>query len=593
MDLSALEGLERESVLQVLQRDKVLRSLEEERIRRMRSDLQEIRRKGAKSFARQYSERTCARCQRPLGRLWDSGATCRGCSHRICSKCRITSPAHGWECTVCHAYRDLKIKSGEWFLEERAKKFPGGLDRHDTTGEKILKSYQNFSHIAIVPPTPPPFATVPSFNRSGGLQTSKPFTKSMENLFVSLTSHIKKISKSHNDVTADPALLTADSCSVYRKERRSQSDTAINWPFEVCTVECRRPSLSELLRQDRAEEGAESSPAYTDDDTSPGAELPLDKRGSVGSISVGDLGLLDPNVCRTGEIELGLGYSLGTSRLEVSVRACRNLPFGDPKRKKCHPCVKLHLLPDGSKLKTAVKRNTTDPVFNETLEFSMERPLLAGRTLQASVWHSGTLKRRVFLGEALLPLDGWNFEENLTQSARWHQLCPRTKTADIAVEQQNRGLLVRVRFSSSSSSPRQERRPADQPEGGTVLGQLTIQVTGTRNMVENLTKSPGCVNVSVRGLLSLPGGPRQSQEALLQEQGSGSLWSGRLEFSAVPAPGLQGASLELSLWDPAPQGPRPRLLGTARLEEASSWQRVQQTPSTWHDFGLPVQASET
>lgn len=71
--------------------------------RKMKCDLQELRRKGAKSYTRQYGERTCARCQRSLGKFLNTGAVCRGCSHRICSRCRVG--ASDWKCTVCHAYR--------------------------------------------------------------------------------------------------------------------------------------------------------------------------------------------------------------------------------------------------------------------------------------------------------------------------------------------------------------------------------------------------------------------------------------------------------------------------------------------------------
>uniref|UniRef100_A0A3P9L1L1 RabBD domain-containing protein n=1 Tax=Oryzias latipes TaxID=8090 RepID=A0A3P9L1L1_ORYLA len=134
MDLSYLQVLEREKVLEVLRRDKQLRTVEEDRIRRMKCELQDLRRRGAKNFARQYGERTCARCQRPLGKFWNSGAVCCGCSHRICRRCRVG--AEKWKCTVCH----VKIMSGEWFLEEKAKKFP------------LAKGY----HISVVPPTPPP-----------------------------------------------------------------------------------------------------------------------------------------------------------------------------------------------------------------------------------------------------------------------------------------------------------------------------------------------------------------------------------------------------------------------------------------------------
>ncbi|KAG9344653.1 hypothetical protein JZ751_010338 [Albula glossodonta] len=363
MDLSILEALEREKVLEVLQRDKLLRSLEDERIRKMKLELQEIRRKGAKSFARQYSERTCARCQRPLGKFWNCGAVCQGCSHRICDKCRIVISAHEWKCTVCHAFREVKIKSGDWFLEERSKKFPGGAE----------------------------------------------------------------VSKSQNDVAVvDRALLTADYGKISTKERRSQSDTAINRPFGLTKA----PSLPDLFKRPKSEdeEGAGTSEAYTDEDMSPNTEYHEEKRGSISSLCT-ELGIFTCNNSVTGEIELALGYSIKTSCLEISVRACRNLAYGDPKRKKCHPYVKVYLLPDKSpnrKLKTAVKRNTTDPVFNETLEqYQIDGAWLVGRVLQASVWHAGTLKRKVFLGEVLLPLESWDFEHSTTQSTKWHLLCPR------------------------------------------------------------------------------------------------------------------------------------------------------------------------
>uniref|UniRef100_A0A668SYT7 RabBD domain-containing protein n=1 Tax=Oreochromis aureus TaxID=47969 RepID=A0A668SYT7_OREAU len=161
MDLSLLQVMERESILEVLRRDKQMRAIEEDRIRRMKYDLQELRRKGAKSYARQYGERTCARCQRPLGKFWNSGAVCRGCSHRICNKCRVGAAI--WKCTVCHAYRDVKIKSGEWFLEEKSKKFPVNTGLY---AKPKLHAYTQ-GVISIVPPTPPPHLDYHFLSRSG------------------------------------------------------------------------------------------------------------------------------------------------------------------------------------------------------------------------------------------------------------------------------------------------------------------------------------------------------------------------------------------------------------------------------------------
>lgn len=53
--------------------------------------------------------------------------------------------------------------------------------------------------------------------------------------------------------------------------------------------------------------------------------------------------------------------------------------------------------------------------------------MLIGKRLQATVWHSGTLKRKVFLGEVLIPLDGWRFEDKAFQYFNWYPLCPKVK----------------------------------------------------------------------------------------------------------------------------------------------------------------------
>ncbi|XP_018599267.1 synaptotagmin-like protein 3 [Scleropages formosus] len=435
MDLSLLKALEREKVLEVLQRDKVLRSVEEERIRKLKLELQEIRRKGAKSFSRQYSERTCARCQRPLGKFWNCGAICHGCSHRICSKCRVSTTAQEWKCTVCHAYREVKIKSGEWFMEERAKKFPGEPERNETVGEKLLKSYQSLSTICIVPPTPPPFVEVSSVSKAGALECPRPFTKSVENLFVSLTTHIKKISKSQNDMSVDPALLTADYCKMSVKDRRSMSDTAINWTSKLVKA----PSLPNLFKKKKDDDEVEGHNGVTasDEDTSSGTGHSGEKRNSLSSLCT-EYGIFTSTAV-SGEIEFALIYSFRTSSLEITVRQCRNLAYGDPKRNKCHPYVKVYLLPEKSpsrKLKTSIKKNTVNPVFNETLLYQIDRPQLCSRTLQVSVWHRGTLQRKVFLGEVLVPLKDWEFEDSTTQCAAWYQLCPKVQPGNVLYRRQ-------------------------------------------------------------------------------------------------------------------------------------------------------------
>jgi len=38
------------------------------------------------------------------------------------------------------------------------------------------------------------------------------------------------------------------------------------------------------------------------------------------------------------------------------------------------------------------------------------------------VWHAGALKYRVFLGEVVIPLAVWNFEDDSMQLFNWYQL---------------------------------------------------------------------------------------------------------------------------------------------------------------------------
>uniref|UniRef100_A0A3Q2R2R2 Synaptotagmin like 3 n=1 Tax=Fundulus heteroclitus TaxID=8078 RepID=A0A3Q2R2R2_FUNHE len=431
MDLSFLHVLERERVLEVLQRDRNLRMIEEERIRKMKCDLQELRRKGAKSYARQYGERTCARCQRPLGKLWNTGAVCRGCSHRICNRCRVG--VADWKCTVCYAYREVKIRSGEWFLEERAKKFAATTDKYETIGEKLLKFYCVQRHIAVVPPTPPPHMEYEFRGRFRELKNSKAFTQSMEDLMVCFRSHIKKFSNSQNDVRGD--LLTVDpngkaSCFRYSTQK-SLSDTDIN---KSCSL-TKRESLPNLFKKSK-DSDHESSSTGAEEETSFSSEHSFDHRSSISSIST-ECGIFE-GILVSGEMELAVAYNSSGSCLEITVGGCRNLTYGNSKKKKSHPYVKLYVLPDkNSKMKTSVKKNTTEPVYNEVFKYNIERHLLFGKRLQASVWHSGTLTKKVFLGEVLIPLDAWRQENSSFQGFYWYPLCPKAETLNGVTAENN------------------------------------------------------------------------------------------------------------------------------------------------------------
>ncbi|XP_054852865.1 synaptotagmin-like protein 4 [Eublepharis macularius] len=157
VDLSFLSEAERDLILQVLQRDEVLRKAEERRIRRLKNELLEIRRKGAKRGSQRYSERTCARCQQSLGRISPKANTCRGCNHLVCRDCRAYTANSSWRCKVCTKEAELKKSTGDWFYDQRINRFANRLgsdiirmslrrkpqgNKRETVGEVLLQKGQ-------------------------------------------------------------------------------------------------------------------------------------------------------------------------------------------------------------------------------------------------------------------------------------------------------------------------------------------------------------------------------------------------------------------------------------------------------------------
>ncbi|XP_029386135.1 synaptotagmin-like protein 5 isoform X4 [Echeneis naucrates] len=140
LNLSFLLEHEREMILKVLQKDEKLRKREEKRIRKLKNELLEIKRKGSRR-PRETGERQCARCLKALGLIFDRGDFCDECQLRVCSDCRISAPSgRQWKCNVCAKISELKVVTGEWFLEERSKRFEQRVLSSDVIKETILNS---------------------------------------------------------------------------------------------------------------------------------------------------------------------------------------------------------------------------------------------------------------------------------------------------------------------------------------------------------------------------------------------------------------------------------------------------------------------
>ncbi|XP_072188768.1 synaptotagmin-like protein 3 [Excalfactoria chinensis] len=604
-NLNFLKELEREAVLEVLYRDQMVRKTEEERVRKLKMQLHQLRWKGARNVNHEYQERSCARCQKSLGLLLNRGAVCNGCSHRVCSECRVCLNPSIWKCTVCYAHGDVKVKAGEWFFEERAKKYPEE-GRHETAGAKLLKSYQKLSKISVVPPTPPPYTESTAGSNVKELGQSKCFNKSVENLFLSLTTHIKKISKSQNDM-ADRSLLTTDYGHNVerRKQRRSQSDTAIN----ITSRKKSTPSLQDLFygaQNDNENLSKRNCKQEEDIATSPTSDVVFcdgRKHGSLYSLNStctesGNFG--KANV--TGEIEFAIRYIFKAGILEVCIRGCKNLAYGEDKKKKCNPYVKVYLLPDKSsrsKRKTAVKKNTVDPEFDETLKYKIELSQLGSRQLQISVWHAGALKYRVFLGEVVIPLAAWSFEDSSMEAFSWYQLQSKHEKPEDNVIQYSGELLVSARLSVPAQYKdfQFERWMAEGKRDQEFSNcQLQVMIFGARNLPT--PRSAGALNSFVKGCLIFSDQTELKQKSPVAKKEDCPQWKHLFVFDVTPAQ-LQQSCLHLTVWDQSTFGSRDQFLGGAKLGAKQSlgftdpisppvlqWEEVFRRPNTWVDFTL-------
>ncbi|NWV81441.1 SYTL5 protein, partial [Dasyornis broadbenti] len=141
INLSFLLEHERETILGVLKRDEYLKKVEDKRIRKLKNELLEVRRKGGNHHSQQDNSRVCVRCQKSLGLIFDRGDLCQTCKLRVCNACRVLGADGQWKCSVCAKIAELRIVTGEWFFEERAKRFKQSNLGTDVVRQSILHKY--------------------------------------------------------------------------------------------------------------------------------------------------------------------------------------------------------------------------------------------------------------------------------------------------------------------------------------------------------------------------------------------------------------------------------------------------------------------
>ncbi|XP_012666851.1 synaptotagmin-like protein 1 [Otolemur garnettii] len=290
-----------------------------------------------------------------------------------------------------------------------------------------------------------------------------------------------------------------------------------------------------------------------------------------------------------GSVHFELHYEPGAAELRVHVIQCQGLAAA--RRGRSDPYVKSYLLPDKqSKRKTGVKKRNLNPIFNETLRYSIPQAELRGRVLSLSVWHRESLGRNIFLGEVEVPLDTWNWDSEPT----WLPLRPRVPPSPD--ELPSRGLLsLSLKYVPAGSEG------AGQPPSG----ELHFWVKEAQDLIPLRS---GSLDTYVQCSV-LPDDSRASrQRTRVMRRSLKPVFNHTMVYDGFGPADLRQACAELSLWDHGALASRQ--LGGIRLslgtgssyglqvpwmdstpEEKQLWQTVLEQPCEWVDGLLPLRTN--
>uniref|UniRef100_A0A8C9EL25 Synaptotagmin-like protein 4 n=1 Tax=Pavo cristatus TaxID=9049 RepID=A0A8C9EL25_PAVCR len=619
VDLSFLSDVEKDLILQVLQRDEELRKTEEMRIRRLKNELLEIRRKGAKRSSQRYSERTCARCQQSLGRISPKANTCRGCNHLVCRDCRSYGPNSSWRCKVCTKEAELKKTTGDWFYDQRVNRFANRLGsdmvrlslRHRSAGragQEVLEPC-----LLLQPRESPRQSFFCVLHRRNSLdkattikegkQVAGPAGPAAASLTLPLPSRnvpsvtngrVPIFKKSPRRVVR-PADYTKSVIDLrpeeFVGESSSMGDRSKSVPGLTTELDEEEEDIDNLVEIHRQRVARGSMRSGTSSST----------LGSMVSIysEAGDFG----NIAVTGGISFSLSYEQKTQTLFIHVKECRQLAYGDEAKKRSNPYVKTYLLPDKSrqgKRKTTIKRNTVNPLYNELLKYEINKSLLLTRTLQFSVWHHDRFGRNTFLGEAEIPMDSWNFDSQLEEFLLLHG-----KTGvDAGLPQYKGELVVSMKYIPSSKHPGAgNSRKGKAGEGG----ELQVWIKEAKNLTA--AKSGGTSDSFVKGYLLPHKNKASKRKTPVVKKTLNPHYNHTFVYNGINPEDLQHICLELTVWDREPLSSND-FLGGVRLgvgngmsngqavdwmdstgEELNLWQKMRQYPGSWAEGTLQLRST--
>ncbi|KAK7503310.1 hypothetical protein BaRGS_00005575 [Batillaria attramentaria] len=313
----------------------------------------------------------------------------------------------------------------------------------------------------------------------------------------------------------------------------------------------------------------------------------------------------------TGNIVFGLDYDHKRSALVISIKCCEDLAPVDTKHNRSDPYVKVYLLPDktrSGKRKSKIKKHTLNPVYNETLTYNISSGELQNRTLWVTVWHSDRFGRNDFLGEVLIPMDTYRFDD---PSPNRYALQSRMPEMVNEEAMQYKGeLIVSVRYVTPDQASGDKKSKSKSKKTKTAAerkGEIHVMIKSAKNLTA--VRSSGASDPFVKGYL-LPDRTRTGkQKTPVVKNSVNPMWNHIFTFDGIDQEELPERCLELTVWDHEKLGTN-EFLGGARLnlghgavdghqvewmdargEEAIAWQNMIDSPNTWVDARLPLRAS--
>ncbi|XP_078514598.1 synaptotagmin-like protein 2 isoform X16 [Lissotriton helveticus] len=447
IDLSFLTEEEQEAIMKVLQRDAQLKKAEEDRVRILEDtveDTNELKNKTGQWFYDAKSKRHRDKIH-GADLIRASIKKKKPLTIAELSQTRLDKTRKSW---VNNVNKDLFVPPELFGVMEE----PDREDEEEKTQGKLYRSAPKVDNISLYEP---PQSTIKAVS-SPAKQRKNPFNDPSLELGFELNSenHISENGTAHLYDLAEkdqqpvyakintPRLSKLDSSDdLQGPTGPSYPDSRFSDPEKLKRLSKSVPDFlhdeSDGRETDSASEGSfqlgrhkKTPSSLTNLSGSSGMASLSSVSGSVMSIYSGDFG----NVDIKGNIQFAIDYVDQLLEFHIFVAQCKELAVADVKKNRSDPYVKSYLLPDKEKMgkrKTAVRKKTLNPAYNEILRYKLTKRTLLTQKLNLSVWHNDTFGRNSFLGEVEIDLATWDWNN---KQMNWFALQPRTPAAGMGLE---------------------------------------------------------------------------------------------------------------------------------------------------------------